>query len=266
MDIPASTVELILRKAIEKSGKTYDRFGLSELPAIINSELPSQYKKVGDRYLYDTVYLSIEKALKSKQEHIRLNRSCLDSIVNYIGFKNIEEFRFSQIAAIRDEMVPLEGAWYSIVRSSSGLPYILLSPVQIRISDNHKAILKLKGPHRIYQGEIKWIGGSISTLITSEDKTKNLHLAFKVGVSKYPKVLMGVFSGVSTAGEPIAGKEILYKSKVPFEAMENAKIRIEPTTMRKETIIPNSIINYLTDFDNCYFKITGTGTFDLEDL
>ena len=266
MEIPASIVEDLLKKAIDKAGKTYDRFGLSELPTVINSAIPSQYKQIGRRYIYDTVYLSIEKAKKSEQEYIRLNQSCLDSMAKFIGFKDIASFRLSQLPGLREEMLSVEGAWYSIVRSSSGLPYILVSPVEISISENQKAVLTLRGPNRTYRGEVKWIGGSMSTLITSEDQTKSLHLAFKVGLSKYPKVILGVFSGVSTAGLPVAGKEILYKSDVPFEEMKNVKISIEALDEKEEPIIPSSIIRYLSDFDKNYIKVIGMGTFDLDEL
>lgn len=266
MEIPTSIVEDLLKKAMEKAGKTYDRFGLSELPTAINAELPSQYRQIGSRYIYDTVYLSIEKARKSLQENVRLNQSCLDSIARFIGFRDIANFRLAQLPGLRKEMLSVEGAWYSVVRSSSGLPYILVSPVKISISENQKAILILKGLNRTYRGEVKWTGGSMSTLITSEDQTKSLHMAFKVGLSKYPKVIMGVFSGISTAGEPVAGKDILYKSDIPFEEMKSSKISIESLNEQEESVIPPPIIRYLSDFDKNYIKVIGMGTLDLDEL
>ncbi len=266
MELPTDIVELALQQATQKAGSTYDRFGLTQLPSAINSKLSSAYRAIGERYVYDTIFLTIEKAKRNKDQYVRLDQSCLDSVAYYIGFKSIEEFRLSQSPNILEAMLPIEGNWYSCVRASSGRPHILLSPVQIRVSENKRATMELRGPHRTYQGPIKCIAGSISSLIVSDDGTKELHLVFKVGVARYPEVLVGLFSGVSSAGEPIAGKEVLFKSDELFDEMKNAKIPIQTVAGEPAPIIPRSIITYLADFEKSYFKVTDPSTFDVDDL
>lgn len=262
MEIPIDLVELMLKKSTEKGNKSFDRFGLSQLHIPINENLPNQYKPLGKRYIYDTIFLGLEKAKRENQELINLDRSCLDSIVYYLGFKSIDEFRSQEAPLLPNEFFSIEGNWQSIVRCNSGAPDILVSPVKISITDSNKAILELRGPSRTYRGVIRWIGGSISSFIVSEDKVKALHLAFKVGVAKQPEVLLGVFSGVSSSGVPIAGKEILLRSNAVFEEIKNTRIKIASKDLR----IPSSVFEYFSDFEKCYFKVTNTSTFNLDDL
>lgn len=266
MEIPRTVVETILREVVKRAQKTFDRFGLYQLPKAINEVLPPDYKPIGPRYIYDSIYLSLERAKKLDEATVRLDQSCLDSMAYFIGFQNIESFKLAQLPAHSSKNSVLEGTWYSCVRSNSGLPNVLISPVEIRAVEDHKTILKLKGPHRVYQGEIRWTGSSMSCLAVSEDKTKTLHLAFKVGVSKHPKLLIGVFSGVSSAGDPIAGKEILYKSDLDFIQMKNFKVPIAAPENLMPYGIPGSIVTFFSDFDKNYFKISGISTFDLNDI
>jgi len=263
MNIPVEIVELILKKAVKKANQSYDRIGLLELAAIINKQLPVHYKRLSDRYLYETPYLSIKKAKSNGLDAIQLEASSLNSVAYFLGYDDVSAFRSSHFPMIPNEVYALEGNWWSIVRCNSGRPDILVSPVRISLA-NDKAMLELRGPHRTYKGVIRWIGGSISSWIGSEDRVKVMHLAFQVGVARYPKTLLGVFSSVSSSGHPIAGKEILMRSHQNYDDMINYKFNISEELARAHPRIPPPIIHYLSEFDKCYFKITEIGTFDLD--
>ena len=263
MNIPVEIVELILKKAVKKAHQSYDRIGLLELAEIINKQLPKQYKQLSSRYLYETPYLSIKKAKNKGLQAIQIEEASLNSVAYFLGYDDVSAFRLSHFPSIPNEVYALEGNWWSIVRCNSGRPDILVSPVRIKLV-NDKAILELRGPHRTYKGGIRWIGGSISSWIGSEDGVKVLHLAFQVGVARYPKTILGVFSSVSSSGHPIAGKEILMRSQQDYKEMINYKFDISEELAKEQPRIPAPIIHYFSDFDKCYFKITEAGTFDLD--
>ena len=266
MEIEINLIEKALKKSAEKGQLTYDRFGLEKLRDKINEELPDDFKQLGKRYLYDTVFLAIQNGKKKESRKVSLNRSCLDSIVYYLGYKDIDHYRQAQVPMISKEIFPIEGNWYSVVRCNSGLPQLLLSPVRIMANNNNVPTIELRGPHRHYSGNINWAGGCINSLLTSNDNIKSIHLCFKIGLSKKPKIILGVFSGISSGGDPIAGKEILMKSEEEFSAMQNYIIPLSDEPSAKYSWIPKPIFKYFEDYNKCYFKIGHASTFDLNDL
>lgn len=260
MEIALDIANTLLGLAIEKGNRNWDRFGIIELSSLVNETLPAAYRPLGQRYLYDTVYLNIQQAKKAKEAIISVDRACMDSLAFYVGFQSLDDFVQHERPQLPKSASSIIGNWYSIVRCNSGRPDLLLSPVQISLSENQEANFQLKGPHRYYRGKIKWIGSSISCFLESNDKAKTLHLAFMLGVAKEPKVLIGVFSGVSTSGLPIAGKELLLRAEEEFKNLRNQRIPIQ------EGSLPDSILAYFENYDSCYFKVQEASTFDFLDL
>lgn len=260
MEIALDTANTLLELAVKKGNRNWDRFGIMELSALVNEKLPTAYRPLGQRYLYDTLYLNLQQAKKNKRSTIAVDRSCMDSLAFYIGFQSLEDFVKHETPQLPPSASSILGNWYSIVRCNSGLPDLLLSPVRISLEENKVAQMQLRGPHRTYRGRIKWIGSSISCFLESDDRAKALHLAFMLGVAKSPRVLIGVFSGVSTSGFPIAGKELLLRSDDAFEDLKNQRIPI------KEGSLPGSILDYFEAYDRCYFKVQEVSTFDFRDL
>ncbi|NRB46964.1 MAG: hypothetical protein HRU41_04785 [Saprospiraceae bacterium] len=260
MEIALDIANTLLGLAAKKGNKNLDRFGIMELSALVNETLPTAYRPLGQRYLYDTLYLNIQQAKRAKQATISVDRACMDSLAFFVGFQSLDDFIKHESPQLPQSAVSIIGNWYSIVRCNSGRPDLLLSPVQISLSENQEADFRLRGPHRLYQGKIKWIGSSISCFLESNDKAKTLHLAFMLGVAKEPKVLIGVFSGVSTSGFPIAGKELLLRAEEDFQNLQNQRIPIQKGSL------PNSILTYFENYDSCYFKVQEASTFDFLDL
>ncbi len=260
MEIDLDIANTLLELAVKQGNRNGDRFGIIELSTLVNEKLPTAYRPLGQRYLYDTLYLNIQQAKKNKRSTIAVDRSCMDSLAFYVGFQSLEDFIQHENPQLPQTASSILGNWYSIVRCNSGLPDLLLSPVRIYLGENKVAQMQLKGPHRSYQGKIKWIGSSISCFLESDDKAKALHLSFMLGVAKAPRVLIGVFSGVSTSGFPIAGKELLLRKEETFEELHNRRIPI------KEGSLPASILAYFEKYDSCYFKVREVSTFDFRDL
>lgn len=265
MEVALKTVETLLTMVVEKGGVPFDRIGLLELPGLINKTLSSNSKPLSKRYLYDTVFLSIQKAQKTASTYIQLERASLNTLSEYLGYKNIDEFRTIINPRMPQQAFALEGNWYSIVRCNSGLPYVMISPVKITASEEETQII-LRGPHRFFKGKLSWLAGCISSVLTAEDG-KMQHLVFRVGLSKKPKLLQGVFSGVSTSGVPIAGKGLLFRSyEKDFEGMNNYKLKIRENMDHSPTNIPGKLLHYFQNYNQTYLKIGDTSTFDIGDL
>lgn len=265
MKISVDIVETLFRNCIKKTGKTPDRIGLIEVSEIINASLPDRNKQIGKRYLYDTIFLGIQQARERGEEMLNLDRSVLDSLASFLGINDLDEYRKIHQPLIPITAQAIEGNWYSIVRCNSGKPRVLVSPVKIEVNHNF-TLFELRGPHRSYQGKIRWTAGSFDCFITSKDDVKAIHLAFRLGVAKWPKVLSGVFSSISSSGIPVAGKEILLRSEKPYSEMTNHKISLTDNAKAEDSFIRAEILEFFSDFNSSYIKINDTSTFDLDDL
>ena len=266
MNITVDIVKMLLNHSVKKAGKTPDRIGLLEATEVINKSLPNGYKKLGSRYLYDTVFLSVKRAQDQQDSTINLEQSLLDSLAAYLDFHGVDEFRSIQQPLVPQEAHAIEGNWYSVVRCNSGKDSVLVSPVMIE-TVNATTFLELSGPHRIYKGKISWTAGSFSSFLVSTDGVKVIHLAFKVGVAKQPIILSGVFSGISSSGIPVAGKELLVRSSEEYTEMKNRRVNIKKIkATESEGLITAGIAKYFADFERSYIKVDSASTFDADDL
>jgi hypothetical protein len=94
---------------------------------------------------------------------------------------------------------------------------------------------------------------------------KNLHLVFNVGHSKRPNVLQGVFSGMSTAGDPIAGREVLVRRKEKIFELKNSRQSI--SEMLKSKSEEEKIIGkYFKEVNQNILKGGKSSTYELTDL
>jgi len=57
-------------------------------------------------------------------------------------------------------------------------------------------------------------------------KGKEFHHVYKIGTREKPSLLKGVFSGVSTAFDPIGGRTVLIRSDEDFSKLKNAELAI----------------------------------------
>lgn len=267
MRISVDIVETLLNQSVKKAGKTSDRFGLIEAVSVINEALSIEYKQIGNRYLYDTLFLGVQRTRNQQAQTINLDRAMLDSLAAFLGFHSLDEFQQAQEPLVPLQVRAIEGNWYSIVRCNSGKARVLISPVVIEVI-NSVTFFELRGPHRTYRGKINWIGGSFSSFLVSKDGAKVIHLAFRLGVAKKPKILNGVFSGVSSSGIPIAGKELLVRSEEEYTAMKNKKVNIgkDASLSNNESLLTPEIIQYFANYDSSYIKIDFASTFDKDDL
>jgi len=263
MQISVKIVDELLRRCIAKADKSITRIDLIELSEIVNAA-STEGGEVGRRYLYDTIYLGIEKAKRTGEDYIRVHDHALNTLARYLGFASLEAFVRKYQPTVPALAQTIAGNWYSIVRCNSGKPRVLVSPVQIVVG-NDGATLVLRGYTRSYRGEVRWTAGCFSTLLTSDDGLRTIHLVFRLGVVKGPRVISGLFSSVSSSGAPIAGLELLLRSDDDFSKMVNVRIPLEGNEQEHASLISDEILHYFSDFDRCYFKVNDQRAFEFRD-
>lgn len=190
----------------------------------------------------------------------------LNSVARFLGFDDFKGF----LADLEDKKDPqllsLIGNYYSYVRMNThdedGL--VLRSPVRIFKKKDGKIWLELKGASHTFSGEVKNRGGCLYILLEAKEG-KAFHHVYKVGNRKSPKVLQGIFSGVTTAFDPIGGRVVLIWSETEYEALTTAKLEIE--TLKKSTITGESkLAAYFRDYLNNNLKPNRSASFGIEDL
>ncbi|HCS21244.1 MAG TPA: hypothetical protein DIW47_11905 [Bacteroidetes bacterium] len=90
---------------------------------------------------------------------------------------------------------------------------------------------------------------------------KKLSLVFKLGNTTELELLQGVFCGISSAGDPISGREILVKElEQDYEKMKWAQL-----SLKDENTDPR-ILNYFAEYAPNCIKIKNVSSFQLSDL
>jgi hypothetical protein len=211
----AIQLKILIEKVKEKTGaKDYSMKGFEDMSLALDEA----------GYKFDAKYLryNLYKGGKS----IRLSK--LDSLAEYLGYKNYNSFVDS--LSIDPILQSMEGHYYCYVRMNQAKGEVLRSPVKISIK-NGQVLYHQKGGRLEYQGEMKKHGGCLFVLMRSIDGTKSFYHIYKIGMRPAPIVLQGIFSGVSSAFEPIGGRAILWRSDKSFDSLKTGKLEIR--TMQK---------------------------------
>lgn len=262
MECNSGDIMILLEKVAKKAGHI-----------VVNTQFPLIHEKMkeacgqpffGEQYLYKAMYLEARKLEEQGGGMLTLKDEYLEIIARYAGYENYLHFVKSLRYELPEALMNCKGEWYSYVRCNSGEMEVLVSPLRIYDKMN-QVFMEMKGATRDFNGEIKMERDSLYCLLESREG-KNIHLVLKIGVAKKPKVLQGVFSGLSSGGDPIAGREVLVKQEgMEFEKMKNDKLKISALINSK--IEEEQIIGaYFSDKERNILKGGQASTFDLSDL
>lgn len=260
MKYKAVDIMRLLQEVAMKAEMTLEYASFKEIYSKMEEELKALPFK--EDYLYKRVYFEVRKMKKATDE-VRLNANYIEHIAKYLDYSNYDQFKKMQHQTFYADLEKCLGGWYSYVRCNSGQEYVLISPVRI-FKEGREIFLFLKGKERAFTGRLKLEGNCIYCLLESK-QDKNLHLVFKYGFASTPNVLQGVFSGMSTAGDPIAGREVLIRQKVKYNVLENHRRSIDEminSRLEEENIIGM----YFKDPLQNILKGGSASTFDLSDL
>jgi hypothetical protein len=259
MEVKVDHLDRLLDMIAKKTKQPIDGPGFDAMREAIGE------KKIGDGYLYEKIYRRKENARKGGKEWVSLQRSKLDHLAQFLGYPNYPEFANRIDVSADPVLLSCIGNYYSYVRRNDGLGMVLRSPVQIR-EEEGKILFELKGPTWVYKGTIKLANLCLFILMQSS-VGKEIHHVYKIGVRKEPKVLQGIFSGVSTSFDPIGGRAVLIRSNESYDTMSNAALETDSLITSTDSILCR-IGSYFQERVGNNISINNSGmlTFEPDDL
>ena len=253
MKIKVRHLHRLLLQLSDKTKEPIDRAGLRNMALEIGG--------IGEDYLYKKIFYPIKNLEDNKE--LSLRDAQLNSIARFLGYKNIPALLATFESPVDHQTQSLVGNYYIYVIQNSTRGMILQSPAEIK-QQNGKFILRLKGPSWTYEGELKIKHGCIFVLLTSPENKSFYHI-YKIGTRRDPKVIQGIFSGVSTAFDPIGGRAVLLKRKEAFSTMQNEAFTIEE--MRSSSSQEAKILaSYFKDYSKNNLSINKVVSFAIDDL
>ena len=253
MKIKVRHLHRLLFLLSEKTNEPLDRAGLRNMASEIGG--------ISEDYLYKKIFYEIRHL--DKDQDVSLRDAQLNSVARFLGHKNIMALIAALEVTADDQLQSLVGNYYIFVRQNSTKGLIFQSPVEIRISEG-KFVMRMKGPAWTYEGELKMAHGCLFVLLSSAENKSFYHI-YKIGSRRNPKVIQGIFSGVSTAFDPIGGRAVLLKVDDPFDNLKNKAFTREellqsPLEERQKLAV------YFKDYGKNNLSINKVVSFGPEDL
>jgi hypothetical protein len=225
--------------------------------------ISEEIKGIGSDYLYWKIQYKIKG--RKKNDVIGLRTTQLDHIARYLAYEDFQNFVAVHEVDDDPQLRSLIGSYYSYVRRNSEEEgYILRSPVKIEQRADGKVEFQLKGPSYTFKGELYSKHGCVFVLMKA-DEGKVFHHVYKIGERQSPVVLQGVFSGVSTAFDPIGGRTVLVRTDEPYASLKNASLSVN--TLRKSKLaVEKRLAIYFKDYANNNVAPKRSSTFGIGDL
>jgi hypothetical protein len=243
----------LLELLSEKTGEPLDAFGYKMISQAIDEP-----EIISPRYIED-LYRRVKREEKNGAEYTEASALKTRIMAKHLGFKDFIDLSRSLEQDLSPTLAACAGNWWSYVRANAGSS-IYRAPVRMFEDKTRKLMrMDMKGKEREFSGRIEEKAGCISGFLES-GTDKRLGLVFKIGDTRHIDVLQGVFCGMSTAGYPIAGRELLVREKsMEFEAMKWSTIDLNG-------LIEEKIRAYLSDFQQNCIVISPVKGFGLDDL
>lgn len=252
MHVTVGTLQAMIDLLSDRMGYPPDFSGLR----MMSEELELQ----NSDYLYKKVHVRIKD--HPHDELVKLGDHNLNVIAKYLRFKSFYELERA-LLNITPQLKSIAGSFYSYVRANLSEATLYRSPVRIFDKDG-KMWFELKGPKIQYKGELKAQKGCAFVLMTSREG-KFFHHIYKIGARLDPDVLQGVFSGVSTAFDPIGGRTVLVRQKEEWPKLKNAMIPVASLKRSKDNT-DKALITYFKDSKNNNLALNRSATFSADDL
>ncbi len=248
-------IESLLEKLSEKTGYPLNHHGFGKMSEVMNNEITQ-------RYLYENLWTASRNSREANENTISLGHFHIDKIAEYLGYRDFDHFVKSLENPISSVLASVTGVYYCYVRKNAIEGSLLQSPVKIERMDNEITYL-LKGAKRNYHGNMTYQEGCLFCTMTSGDKS--FHHVYQIMKHESPEVLMGVFSGISTSGDPIGGRCVLIKSKEDFDDLTIAELSVDD--LQKSTDINHQeLAQYFETFEKNNLRVGRPFEFNIYDL
>jgi hypothetical protein len=253
MKVKVKTLRTVVDLLVEKTGDTPDFSGFREMSDKI--KLPNP----------DYLYKKIHQRIKNERDsvHVGLQLFSLNLIAKYLGWNSFRDLELSLFQGATPQLQSLVGTYYCYVRANLPEGMLLKSPVRI-FERERKIWFELRGPSIEYKGEVTSREGCLFILMTSK-VGKTFHHVYKIGSRHSPGVLQGVFSGVSTAFDPIGGRTVLVRQREDVSKLNNTSTAILTLTKSKNEE-ERRLAQYFKFYENNNVAPAKSATFSFKDL
>lgn len=228
------------------------------------TEFQTVSEKLGlaSNYLY-TCFLATQKA--GPVQSVPSRRSNLDIIAIYLGYSDYSHFELLLDHPVPSQMYSCVGQYYSYVRRNiaGATATVYRSPARIYL-DVARPMMELKGKRLAYGGALQLRKGCLFASLDSE-MDKQFHHVYRIGESLSPKVLQGMFSGVSNSFEPIAGRAVLVRVDKDDDALENTELKVSDLKGSSE-LLERRLGQYFEKYDDNNLALNRVYTFGADDL
>ncbi len=253
MKIKVRHLQRLLSMLSERTREPIDRAGLRNMASEIGG--------IGEDYLYKKIHYEIREM--DDDQELSLRDAQLNSIARFLGHTNITALVSSLELPVDEQLQSLVGSYYIYMRQNSNKGLIFQSPVRIGESGS-RFTLTLKGPSWTYEGDLKIRHGCLFILMSSVEEKSFYHI-YKIGTRRSPLVIQGIFSGVSTAFDPIGGRVVLLKVDQAFDDLKNQAFQIEEL---QSSSLPThrTLAGYFREYTRNNLAINKVVSFGPEDL
>jgi hypothetical protein len=211
------------------------------------------------------IYKKIANPISRMRQHesLGLRDGIIKKILKDIGFDHIGAFCDFVDSPVSEQALSLVGSYYSYVRRNTKEGALLRSPVLIFKKDN-KIHFLLNGDRTEYSGIVDLHHGVLSLSIQNEEG-KFFNHVYKIGSISHPKVLQGVFSGVTSTFDPIGGRVVLEHRNEKFADLKTGLIDISDLK-RSASKNEKLLALYFAKYEDNNLQVKKSTSFNLSDL
>ncbi len=254
MAVQRKYLEALLDELMRKEGKSPSK-----------KEFQAVSEKVGlsTDYLYKN-FREVQNAATA-ETMISARQPLLETIVRYLGYTDFRQFKELIDNPLPSQLTACVGSYYSYVRRNIAGPAatVFRSPVRI-FSDGAKIVMELRGKRLAYRGVVHLKKGCLFVVLESE-QDKRFHHVYRIGEMVSPKVLQGMFSGVSNDFDPIAGRAVLVRMEEGFENLDNQEIEV-PRLRESRYSHEQRLASYFEKYSDNNLSLSRVYSFDEHDL
>ncbi|MCI4668533.1 MAG: hypothetical protein MRZ79_10375 [Bacteroidia bacterium] len=257
----------LLKKVCEDKALTLDRKGIIKLCDMISEE---QDTVADHRFYYESVFIRVGNLARegklNKEIEFR-NIDALDNLAKCVGFEDFDSYKENPFSNLSPELKSCIGAWYYYVRENKEGNVLLRSPMKIyQVSDSLNLQVELIGGTRIFTGYVVKKNEALFFHLNDQQKLKQMHFVFKIGLTIHPQVLQGVISAYTSGGVPVAGRAFLVKQvNKKYEELDTQKWLLHKQVF-PDTEWEKSIAKILEKPENNYIRVDNGFQMNLEDL
>jgi hypothetical protein len=260
MDANVRHIERMLEMLLAKTKQPNSYKGFKEITAQVRER---QNESMGDNYVYENLFRKKESAKEEGSELISVQIGKLDAFSRFLDFRNYQAFCEAADKPLSKTLKELSGSYYSYVRRNDNMGILLRSPVRIT-EESGEVTMELKGGASNFKGRVELEHGCLFVLLKS-GKGKMIHHVYKIGNREKPQVLQGIFSGVSTAFDPIGGRVVLVRREEEYEQLRTQELRISELKKDK-TIESKALAAFFATYESNNLSVGKIATFSLDDL